>query len=53
MITAKSEVEHRPPEKFAEEWSCKTEILSELEPSEKTGTEVEKGTGEPIGGDLN
>ncbi|KAL5264476.1 hypothetical protein ACHWQZ_G005538 [Mnemiopsis leidyi] len=41
MITATSEVGHLPSEKFTEEWSCKTEVLSETEHTEKSGS----GTG--------
>ena len=41
MITTKSEV--LAPENFAEDWSCKTELLTELEQNETTGSAAEKG----------
>lgn len=44
MITATSEVGHLPSEKFTEEWSCKTEVLSETEHTEKSGSGTGKGT---------
>ena len=44
MIAAKSEVGHLSAEKFTEEWSCKTEVLSESEHTEKSGSGTGKGT---------